>query len=297
MKMNRRSALLFAAVVLVAVSSSGCGYNTLVTKQQNVKRSWADVESRLQRRADLIPNMIATAQSAGVQEQEVFGQIADANSRLINATRQAPQGEGGDKTPEQKQAVIDAANSFGGTIGRLLSLQQTWPQLRSSELFLKVQDELAGTENRINVAREDYNAAVQDYNTTRSSFPTVIGAKMYGFKEEPYFKAQEGAQQVPRIDPNAMRRDQGRSAPKPQPAGSACGFADNRMRVDESRRCSHQPAFCNRYTRSLLLAVPSRSRASCTRRNGRRACRRARPCRSSRARRTRRVRRRPRLSP
>jgi LemA protein len=210
--MNRRSVLLFAAVVLVAVSSSGCGYNTLVTKQQNVRRSWADVESRLQRRADLIPNMIATAQSAGVQEQEVFGQIADANSRLINATRQPPQGEGGDKTPEQKQAVIDAANSFGGTIGRLLSLQQTWPQLRSSELFLKVQDELAGTENRINVAREDYNAAVQDYNTSRSSFPTVIAAKMYGFKDEPYFKAQEGAQQVPRIDPNVMRRDQGANA-------------------------------------------------------------------------------------
>jgi LemA protein len=210
--MNRRSVLLFAAVVLVALSSSGCGYNTLVTKQQNVRRSWADVESRLQRRADLIPNMIATAQSAGVQEQEVFGQIADANSRLINATRQPPQGEGGDKTPEQKQAVIDAANSFGGTIGRLLSLQQTWPQLRSSELFLKVQDELSGTENRINVAREDYNAAVQDYNTSRSSFPTVIAAKMYGFKDEPYFKAQEGAQQVPRIDPNVMRRDQGANA-------------------------------------------------------------------------------------
>lgn len=207
--MNRRRSLLFAAVVLAAFASSGCGYNTLVTKQQNVRRSWADIETNLQRRADLIPNIIATAQSAGVQEQEVFGQIAEANSRLINATRQAPQGEGGDKTPEQKQAVIDAANSFGGTIGRLLSLQQTWPQLRSSELFMRVQDELSGTENRINVARQDYNAAVQDYNTARSTFPAVIGAKLYGFKEEPYFKAEEGARQVPRIDPNSMRRDQG----------------------------------------------------------------------------------------
>jgi LemA protein len=207
--MNRRRSLLFAAVVLAAVASSGCGYNTLVTKQQNVRRSWADIETNLQRRADLIPNIIATAQSAGVQEQEVFGQIAEANSRLINATRQAPQGEGGDKTPEQKQAIIDAANSFGGTIGRLLSLQQTWPQLRSSELFMRVQDELSGTENRINVARQDYNAAVQDYNTARSTFPSVIGAKLYGFKEEPYFRAEEGARQVPRIDPNSMRRDQG----------------------------------------------------------------------------------------
>jgi LemA protein len=200
---------LFAAVVLVAVASSGCGYNTLTAKQQNVKRSWADVESRLQRRADLIPNVIAAAQSVNVQEQEVFGQIAEANKRLINATGAPPQGEGGDKTPEQKQAVIDAANSFGGTVGRLLSLQQTWPQLQSSELWKRVQDELAGTENRINVAREDYNASVQDYNTTRGTFPTVIGAKMYGFKEEPYFKAAPGSQEVPRIDPNATRRSGG----------------------------------------------------------------------------------------
>ena len=207
--MKTRRVLLAALVAFVAFASSGCGYNTLTSKQQNVRRSWSDVESRLQRRADLVPNLVAAAQSAGIQEQEVFGQIAEANSRLINATGAAPQGEGGDKTPEQKQAVIDAANSFGGTLGRLLSLQEAYPQLRSSELFMKVQDELSGTENRINVAREDYNAAVQDYNTTRNSFPTVIGAKMYGFKEEPYFKAEEGARQVPRIDPNVMRRDQG----------------------------------------------------------------------------------------
>lgn len=212
--MNRRRSLLFAAVVLVAVASSGCGYNTLTAKQQNVRRSWADIETNLQRRADLIPNLIATAQSAGVQEQEVFGQIAEARSRLLNATGAPGQGEGGDKTPEQKQAVIDAANSFGGTLGRLLSLQENYPQLRSIEAFMKVQDELSGTENRINVARQDYNAAVQDYNTTRSSFPTVIGAKIYGFKEEPYFKADPSASQAPRIDPNSMRRNPGGQANK-----------------------------------------------------------------------------------
>jgi LemA protein len=207
--MNTRRVLLLTLVAFVAFASSGCGYNTLTSKQQNVRRSWADVESRLQRRADLVPNLVAAAQSAGIQEQEVFGQIAEARSRLLNATSAQGQGEGGDKTPEQRQAVIDAANSFGGTVGRLLSLQEAYPQLRSNELFMKVQDELSGTENRINVAREDYNAAVQDYNTTRNSFPTVISAKLYGFKEEPYFKAEEGARQVPRIDPNAMRRDQG----------------------------------------------------------------------------------------
>lgn len=212
--MNRRKSLLFAAVVLVAVASSGCGYNTLTAKQQNVRRSWADIETNLQRRADLIPNLIATAQSAGVQEQEVFGQIAEARSRLLNATAAPGQGEGGDKTPEQKQAVIDAANSFGGTLGRLLSLQENYPVLRSSELFMKVQDELAGTENRINVARQDYNAAAQDYNTTRATFPTVIGAKIYGFKEEPYFKADPSSREVPKIDPNSMRRNPGGQANK-----------------------------------------------------------------------------------
>jgi LemA protein len=204
--MKTRRVFLLTLVALVALASSGCGYNTLTAKQQNVRRSWADVESRLQRRADLVPNLVAAAQSAGIQEQEVFGQIAEARSKLINAKGAQGQGEGGDKTPEQKQAVIDAANSFGGTLGRLLSLQEAYPQLRSNELFMKVQDELSGTENRINVAREDYNAAVGDYNTSRNSFPQVIAAKMYGFKEEPYFKAEEGARQAPQIDPNVMRR-------------------------------------------------------------------------------------------
>lgn len=210
--MNRKRLLLLAAVMFVTVTASGCGYNTLQAKQQNVRRSWSDVESRLQRRADLIGNMVATAQSAGIQEQEVFGQIAEARSRLLNATGAAPQGEGGDRTPEQRQAVIEAANSFGGTVGRLLSLQEAYPQLRSNELFMKVQDELAGTENRINVSREDYNRAVQDYNTSRGQFPMVIAAKIYGFKEEPYFQAEAGAREAPRIDPNAMRRNQ---APAP----------------------------------------------------------------------------------
>ena len=204
--MKIRRVLLLALVAFVSLGASGCGYNTLVSKQQNVRRSWADIESTLQRRADLVPNLVAAAQSAGVNEQEIFGQIAAARSQLINARSAPGQGEGGDKTPEQRQAVIDAANSFGGTLGRLLSLQEAYPQLQSNQLWQNVQTELAGTENRINVARQDYNAAVQDYNTTRSSFPTVISAKLYGFKEEPYFRAEEGARQAPHIDPNVMRQ-------------------------------------------------------------------------------------------
>jgi LemA protein len=203
--MTQRRTLFLALVIFMATTASGCGYNTLTTKQQNVKAKWANVETQLQRRADLINNLVESAKLAGIQEQEVFGKIAEARSRLLNATSQAPQGEGGDKTPEQKQAVIDASNSFGGTIGRLLVLQENYPVLKSNENFLKLQDEVAGTENRIATSRMDYNNAVQDYNTTRASFPTVIGAKLYGFKEEPYFKAEEGATAAPKIDSNSLR--------------------------------------------------------------------------------------------
>lgn len=207
-----RKLSLLLGVLFLTAAASGCGYNTLQSGQQNVKAKWSGVENQLQRRADLIPNLVSAAQSAGVQEQEVFGQIASARSRLLNATGAQPQGEAGDKSPEQKQAVIDANNSFGGTIGRLLSLQENYPVLRSNENFLRLQDELTGTENRIATSRNDYNTATQDYNTTRGNFPMVISAKIFGFKEEPYFKADEGSRQAPRFDPNTLRRDQsGRS--------------------------------------------------------------------------------------
>jgi LemA protein len=146
---------------------------------------------------------------SGIQEQEVFGQIADARSRLLTASQAPGQAEGGDKTPEQRQAVMEANNSFGGTIGRLLSLTESYPQLRSSESFLKLQDELSSTENRIKVSRDDFNLATTEYNTLRNSFPTVLTAGLLGFKEEPFYKADEGAQDAPRIgDANSLRRTQ-----------------------------------------------------------------------------------------
>jgi len=203
MKMKRL--LILGAVVVLAFAASGCGYNTLTTKHENVKAKWSNIETQLQRRNDLLNNLSQAAQMAGIQEQEVFGKIAEARSRLLNATSQAPQGEGGDRTPEQKQAVIDAANSFGGTIGRLLVLQENYPTLKSNENFLKLQDEVAGTENRIATSRKDYNDAALDYNTTRARFPTVISAKLFGFKEEPYFKAVEGAQTPPSLNANSLR--------------------------------------------------------------------------------------------
>ena len=205
--MNTRRLTILAGLVLISLSASGCGYNTLTTQHENVKGKWAGVETQLQRRGDLLNNLAEAAKMAGVQEQEVFGTIARARSQLLNAQNQAPQGEGGDKSPEQKQAVIEANNSVGAALGRLLVLQENYPTLKSNENFLKLQDEVAGTENRVATARNDYNAAVQDYNTTRARFPTVISAKLFGFKEEPYFKAEEGAKQVPQLNSNSLRQN------------------------------------------------------------------------------------------
>lgn len=206
--MSRRFLILIgiAVLVLLPLTASGCGYNTLTTKHQNVKARWSDIETQLQRRGDLLNNLAEAAKMAGVQEQEVFGRIADARARLLQATGQPPQGEGGDRTPEQRQAIMDADNSFGGTIGRLLVLQEAYPNLKSNENFLNLQTEVAGTENRIQTARKDYNSATQDYNTTRSRFPTVISAKLFGFREEPYFSAEATAREVPQLNSNSLRQ-------------------------------------------------------------------------------------------
>ncbi len=211
-----KRAILLSIIMIAAFGLSGCSYNDLTAKQQQIKGKWANVESSMQRRADLIPNLVETAKMAGVQEQEVFGQIADARSRLLNAQQAAPATADGDKSPEQKQAVIEANNSFGGTIGRLLSLQENYPVLRSNEAFMKVQDELSGTENRINTARLDFNEAVTTYNTTRNSFPAVLTAGLLGFKEQPFFQADEKAKTAPSVgDANSMRRPIQPVAPAP----------------------------------------------------------------------------------
>lgn len=187
---------LLTVVLFAAFGLSGCNYNSLTAGQQNVKAKWSNVETSLQSRADLVPNLVEAARMAGVQEQEVFGQIADARSKLLGAGQVASAEA---KTPEQRQAMIEASNTFGGTIGRLLSLTESYPELRSNQNFLKLQDDLSGIENRLRISRQDYNDAVKVYNTERSQFPGVITASLFGFKEEPYFQADEGAKTAPKI--------------------------------------------------------------------------------------------------
>ncbi len=196
----KRAILTIIGLVFV-FGLSGCSYNELTAKQQTLKGKWANVESAMQSRADRIPNLFEVAKAAGFNEQEVFGKIADARKQLTDAKQEAPQGEEGDKSPDQKQKIMEA----NSTLSRLLVTFENYPVLRSNESFLKVQDEIAGIENRINVARIDYNDAVTAYNTTRNSFPAVLTAGMMGFKEEPFFQGDERSKEVPKIDAESMK--------------------------------------------------------------------------------------------
>ena len=160
--------------------------NTLVSKNEAVKAAWSQVDIVLQRRADLIPNLVETVKGYAQQEQTVFGDIAKARSALLSAG-----------SPQEK---INANNQLDGALGRLLLIVENYPQLKSNENFLRLQDELAGTENRIAVERKRYNDTLQDYNTYVQQFPHNIFAGWAGFKaNNAYFNATEGAREVPKV--------------------------------------------------------------------------------------------------
>jgi LemA protein len=176
------------AVLLVAAAgiSSGCSYNQFVSQEEAVKSQWAQVENQLQRRNDLIPNLVETTKGFAQQERDVFQAIADSRAKLAGAT-----------TPEQK---IQAANEQSSALARLLVIVENYPVLKSNETFARLMDELAGTENRIAVERMRYNERVQAYTTSRRQFPGNITAGMFGFKEYPLFEAPETAKVAPKVD-------------------------------------------------------------------------------------------------
>ena len=183
-------ALIVVAVIVLILVMMGGKYvgvrNDLVTQQEAVKRQWSDVEGMLQRRADLIPNLVSTVKGFAQHETEVFKDIADARAALI-----------GGRTPQDKIAAND---QLSGALSRLLVIAENYPQLKSNENFLRLQDELAGTENRIAIERRKYNEALQTYNTTLQLFPNNIVASMSGFtRNDAYFKTQPGADQAPKV--------------------------------------------------------------------------------------------------
>ena len=175
------------AIVALAIGGMYVGRrNQMVIKNQTVAASWAQVDVVLQRRADLIPNLVETVKGIAAQEQTVFGDIAKARAALLGA-----------QTPAER---IAANGALDGAIGRLLAIVENYPQLKSNENFLRLQDELAGTENRIAVERRRYNEAIQDYNTYIGLFPNNIFASWAGFKPNPaYFVASETSREVPKV--------------------------------------------------------------------------------------------------
>jgi len=179
--------LVVVAISGVAVASSGCSYNRFVGQEEAIKTQWAQVENQLQRRNDLIPNLVESTKGFAQQERDVFQSIADSRAKLAGA-----------QTTEQK---ITAANEQTSALSRLLVVVENYPTLKSDATFARLMDELAGTENRIAVERMCYNEKVQEYNTSRRQFPANITASIFGFKGDyPLFQAPESAKVAPKVD-------------------------------------------------------------------------------------------------
>lgn len=182
--------VVLAVIVVIALIFGGSFIsrrNQMAIKKEAVNAAWAQVDVVLQRRADLIPNLVETVKGFAAQEQTVFGDIAKARSALLGA-----------HSPSEK---IAANGQLDSALGRLLVVVENYPQLKSNENFLRLQDELAGTENRIAVERRTYNQVVQDYNTFIATFPNSLVASMSGFtRNDAYFKTEEGARQAPKVN-------------------------------------------------------------------------------------------------
>ncbi|HVC20132.1 MAG TPA: LemA family protein [Vicinamibacterales bacterium] len=173
------------AIAVLALGLSGCSYNTFVSQQEAIKAQWAQVQNQIQRRNDLIPNLVATVKGYAAHEQDTFEAIAASRAKLAGA-----------QTPADTMA---AANQQTAALSRLLVIAEAYPQLKADEQFNRLMDELAGTENRIAVERMRYNQRVQAYNTLLRQFPSNLTARMFGFKEYPFFQAPPAAQKVPTV--------------------------------------------------------------------------------------------------
>ncbi|RKZ04687.1 MAG: LemA family protein [Candidatus Hydrothermota bacterium] len=180
-----KTVLAIILVVLILFLPFISLYNRLVSLREGVDEKWAQVETQLQRRLDLIPNLVETVKGYAAHEKEVFENIAAARAKLSGA--------------RTREEIIEGNRELEGALARLLAIVENYPQLRANETFNRLMDELAGTENRIAVARMRYNETVREYNMTIKKFPTNIIANMFGFREQPYFEAQKGAEEAPKV--------------------------------------------------------------------------------------------------
>lgn len=194
-KYLRMKRLVIALVGLfTALSFSSCGYNTMVSKDENVKGKWAQVENAYQRRADLIPNLVATVKGAAEHEQGTLTAVVEARAKATSVTV-----DPSNLTEEAIAEYQQTQDALSQSIGRLLVSVEAYPDLKANSNFQELQAQLEGTENRISVERRAYNEAVQDYNTTVRSFPNNIMASLFGFKSKGTFQAQPGADTAPTV--------------------------------------------------------------------------------------------------
>src|SRR3954453_11721259 len=195
MKFPRPAAIL--AIILLGLGLSGCGYNTIPTLEEQAKARWADVQNQYQRRADLIPNLVATVQGYAKQEKDVLTSVVEARAKATSVRVDASQLT----DPEKVKQFQDAQNQLSGALGRLLAVSEAYPDLKSNQNFLALQSQLEGTDNRIAVARRDYIEAVRVYNTELRTFPTVIWASTVfsGSKAMAEFTATDAAQTPPQV--------------------------------------------------------------------------------------------------
>ncbi len=186
-----------AIAIFAALSLSGCGYNTIPTLEENAKAKWAEVQSQYQRRADLIPNLVATVQGYAKQEKDVLTSVVEARAKATSVKIDAST----ITDPEKMKQFQDAQAQLTGALGRLMVVSEAYPDLKSNQNFLALQSQLEGTENRINVARRDYIGAVREFNTSLRTFPTLLWAKTFfsGTKPMAEFTASEAAQQAPQV--------------------------------------------------------------------------------------------------
>lgn len=186
---------IFLVAVLGVFTLSSCGYNTMVNKQETVNSQWANVENAYQRRADLIPNLVATVKGYAQHEQETFTQVTEARAKA-SQTKIDP----ANLTPEAIQQFQQVQGELSSALSRLLLVREAYPELKANQNFLALQDQLEGTENRISVERNKFNQLAQDYNTYIRQFPRLIYAGLFGFKSKGYFQSAPGAETAPKVE-------------------------------------------------------------------------------------------------